>query len=267
MNADEIKDVLSEMGARRGDLRVINGWVSTRCVLAPWTHDKGHDSAPSAGVSIHDQPIYNCFTCGNSKPLHALVAQYADFSGDDMSDLVVELEEHAYLGPKTLPTWDALKQHESENVLMPLNEGIFMDLYDSAAGHPYLRKRGISDATAHKLELLLDPEDPADKEAGTRGVSRILFPVRGPDGTLYGFAGRDTTGKSPVKARDYAGLKKAHCVLGAHLVTQDNPKYVLTLEGLFDYANAHECGEPGCAVMHSNMTPAINRNYSTRSNC
>ncbi len=254
MDADAIKDVLVDLGARRSDLKVIHGWVSTKCLLAPWTHQKGSDSAASAGVSINDEPIFNCFTCGNSKPLHAMVAQYADFTGEDFADLIEELSEQAYLGPKNMPTWDKLKEINEENVMMPLNEAMHMGIYESAVGHPYLVKRGISDATAAKLELLYDPEDRVDRDAGLKGVGRILFPVRGPEGQLYGFTGRDVTGKSPIKARDYAGLKKANCVLGAHLVAIDKPKYVITVEGLFDYANAHECGEPGCAVMHSNMT-------------
>ena len=256
MNADEIKDVLVELGARRSDLKTINGWVSTRCLLATWQHQKRNDRMPSAGVSIGDQPIWNCFTCGGAKPFHAMIQQLAQYTGEDYGDLVEELEDQAYLGPRTLPDWDTLKQQNETEVLMPINESIFMDLYDSAAGHPYLRQRGISDRTARKLELLFDPEDPVDSEFGVGRVSRILFPVRGPDGALYGFSGRDTTGRSLVKARDYAGLKKAHCVLGAHLVAADKPKYVITVEGLFDYANGHECGEPACAVMHSSMTEA-----------
>lgn len=256
MDANQIKDVLVEIGMRRSDLKVVHGWVSTRCPLAPWTHQKGRDGAPSAGVSISDEPIFNCFTCGNARPLHSLISQFAEFTGDDYSDLVGELEDQAFLGPTSMPDWDSLKQVSEENVLMPLNEAMYMDLYDSAAGHPYLRERGISDETARKLELMYDPEDIVDKEQGVRSVGRILFPVRGVDGELYGFSGRDVTGRSKIKVRDYAGLKKAACVLGSHLVTADNPKFVLTVEGLFDYAMMHEQGYHGCAVMHSSMTEA-----------
>lgn len=256
MEADAIKDVLVDLGMRRSDLKIIHGWVSTKCPLARYTHQKGSDSAASAGVSIKAEPVFNCFTCGNAKPFHAMVAQYAEYTGEDFSDLVSELEEQAYLGPATMPDWDTTKQVDQENVLMPLNEAVYMDLYDSAAGHPYLESRGISAATATKLELLFDPEDRVDREKGIKGVGRILFPVRGPDGELYGFSGRDVTGKSLVKARDYAGLKKALCVLGSHLITSEAPRYVLAAEGLFDYANGWEQGQPTVALMHSGMTPA-----------
>lgn len=255
MDAEQIKDVLVEVGQRRSDLKVINGWVSTKCVLAPWTHQKGRDGAPSAGVKIGDEPIWNCFTCGNPRPLHALVRQYAEYTGEDLDGLIEELEDNAFLGPVDVPSWDTLKNGNQIEVMMPLNEAMHMDLYDSAVGHPYLRKRGISDDTARKLELLFDPEDMVDAEFGRR-VGRILFPVRGINGELYGFSGRDVTGNSLVKVRDYSGLKKANCVLGAHLVAQENPGYVLPVEGLFDYAAMWEQGEPGAAVMHSSLTAA-----------
>lgn len=256
MDAEQIKDVLVEVGMRRGDLKVIHGWVSTKCPLATWKHQKRRDSAPSSGVSIRDEPIFNCFTCGTKKPLFAMVEEYATYTGDDFSDLVDELRESAYLGPTSLPSWDNLKEHRVEEELMPLHEGLYMDLYEPAVGHPYLRERGISDATVEKLELRFDPEDRVDREMGVRGVGRILFPVRGPNGALYGFSGRDVTGKSKIKARDYEGLKKAFCVLGSHLLASENPPHVEIVEGLFDYANMVEQGYYPGAVMHSSMTEA-----------
>lgn len=192
----------------------------------------------------------NCFTCHNPKPFHEMLRDYAGYTGDNLDDLIEELEEEAYLGPRHIPDWETLKGKNQEELLMPLNEGIYMDLYDSAVGHPYVIERGISDETAAKLELLFDPRDPADKEP------RILFPVRGYDGLLYGFSGRATRKQALLKVRDYHGLKKSMNVLGAHLVARDNPKRILAVEGLFDYANSHQCGEHGCAVMHSTMTDA-----------
>lgn len=256
MDANEIRDVLVELGMRRGDLKVVHGWVSTKCPLSTWTHARGADNSPSAGVSIGAQPVFNCFTCGNSRPLHSLVGEFAKYTGDNYDSLIAELEDNAFLGPSTIPDWDTVKQRDAEEILMPLNEAAHMGLYESAVGHPYLKERGISDATARKLELLYDPEDLVDKQAGVRKVGRILFPVRGPKGELYGFTGRDVTGKSKVKARDYSGLKKALVVLGAHLAVSEKPSEVLIGEGLFDYANLHEQGYCGTSVLHSNMTEA-----------
>lgn len=249
MDRDAVFEIVDDVFGRGTALRELNGWVSMRCPLAGWNHPKGRDSMPSAGVTINNNgtSIFNCFTCGKPRPFHVMLAEWADHTGEDLGGLIEELEDEAYLGARTIPGWDELRAHDDE-LLMPLDEAIYSDLYESAAGHPYLKKRGISDATAELLELKFDPCDPADNEP------RILFPVRGPDGELYGFSGRAVRERATLKVRDYCGLKKAQCVLGSHLIAKEKAKKVLIVEGLFDVANAWECGYPAVGVMHSSLT-------------
>jgi hypothetical protein len=246
MDAKGINQVVREVF---GNLHteVINGWVSMRCPLARWTHERGKDGRASAGVSIqaNSASVFNCFTCGNKMPLQGMLRKYANFTGEDLDDLIEELEEQQYLGPRELPNWG---EAEVEEEMEPLKQSVYLDLYDSAAGHPYLKERGISKKTARLLQLMVDPSDPAD------GEERILFPVFSPEGELYGLSGRATNKEAKLKVRDYFGLKKAACVLGSHLIAKDPRDYCLVVEGLFDYANAWECGQPAGAVMHSTMT-------------
>ena len=190
----------------------------------------------------------NCFTCGNKAPIHGLLRKYANFTGEDLDDLIEELEDEAYLGAREMPSWEEVEAARMDEPLLVLDKAIFMDLYEPAAGHPYLRERGISDKTANKLQLMVDPRDPAD------GEERILFPVFGLDGDLHGFTGRATNPGARLKVRDYHGLAKAKCVLGAHLLRSTKPRRALVVEGLFDYANAWEQGQAAAAVMHSSMT-------------
>ena len=250
MDVKEIHEVLSDVFGSTMGATTVNGWVSIRCPLSPWTHERGKDGRPSAGVSIqpNSTSVFSCFTCGNKAPFHGMLRKYADFSGEDLSDLIEEMEQEAYLGARTVPEWDSDAQEEEP--LPVLDKAVFLDLYDSAAGHPYLASRGISDATARRLQLMLDPSDPAD------GEERILFPVFGPNGDLHGLTGRAVSKTARLKVRDYMGLKKARCLLGAHLITETSPDKILVVEGLFDYANAWECGQPAVAAMHSDLTPA-----------
>lgn len=248
MDVDGINQVLRDVF---GDVRteVINGWVSIRCPISQWTHDRGKDSHASAGISIkpHGVSVFNCFTCGNKMPLHGLLRKYSNYTGEDLDSLIEELEEESYLGPREMPGWKEDQDDDTDPV--PLKQSVYLDLYDSAADHPYLVDRGISADTAKLLQLMVDPSDPAD------GEERILFPVFGPNGDLYGLTGRATHKDARLKVRDYFGLKKAKCLLGAHLIASMKPKYVLIVEGLFDYANAWEQGQPAVAVMHSTLTP------------
>lgn len=253
MDRKSIHEVLDDVFGR-SFVRQNNGdWILMTCPTARWTHEKGHDTRPSAGVSVKDNgtSIFNCFTCGRPRPFHAMLRDYAEYSGEDLDELIEELEEDEFLGPRSMPTFESLRGAEEDNaVLMPLDAMIYMDLYDSAAGHKYITRRGISDETANRLELKFDPKGPSDHEP------RILFPVKGPDGSLYGFSGRAIRKTAKLKVRDYHGLPKSKCVLGSHLLTQDSVDKVLVVEGLFDYANGWECGFPTAAVMHSTMTEA-----------
>jgi hypothetical protein len=250
MDADGINQVLREVFGNVGG-KIINGWVSIRCPLARWQaeHKHGQDKRESAGVSINPTgvSVFNCFTCGNKMPIQGMLRKYSNYTGEDLNDLIGELEEQAYLGPRVLPEWESLKFGATE-IQRPLDKAVYLDLYDPAAGHPYLLSRGISRTTAKKLQLMYEPADPSD------GHSRILFPVFGADGELYGLSGRDTTGEALLKVRDYFGLKKAANLLGAHLVNNPAVKRILLVEGLFDYARGWQCGQPTVAAMHSTLT-------------
>ncbi len=251
MEREQIKEIMRDIFGRNFYMKDLGEWVSMKCPLAQWTHEKGHDGSPSAGVSVNRDGAsgFNCFTCGTSGtagPLSKMLGLYSDYSGEDLGDLIDEIEEGEFLGPRTLQSYDSLLSGNLQDIAMPIDEGLYMDLYESAVGHPYLAKRGISKATTRKLELLYDPKDPADREP------RILFPVRGPDGLLYGFSGRATRPTAVLKVRDYCGLAKAQCVLGSHLA--DQASRIVVVEGLVDYAMCHEHGEAGCAMMHANLT-------------
>lgn len=251
MNAKEIQDVLRDVFGRGFQTEVSGNWVKIRCPLSKWTHESGADSNPSAGISVNQSgtSVFSCFTCKRPAPFHVMLRRYAEYTGENLDSLIEELEEEAYLGARRLPSWDDGRVEVAHD-LPTLDKAIFLDLYEPAAGHPYLEKRGISASTAELLQLMVDPRDLVD------GEERILFPVFTPEGDLHGFSGRAVDPNARLKVRDYHGLEKRNCLLGSHLITSSRPDKVLVVEGLFDYANAWECGQPAVAVMHSSITPA-----------
>ena len=244
MNRQEITDILSELVGTSVQGQLINGWVTTRCPLAPFTHATGKDAHPSFGVLVTEgrPSIFNCFTCKKRGPLVRLVEMMMEFTGEDFTHLVEEIDTTELLGAQ-VPEWGA---HGKDKEKLPDDLGEeFWEIYDSAAGHPYLRERRISDNVARKLRLMVDPDD--------HGVERLLFPVCQPAGGLQGFTGRAINDVSQPKVRDYFGLKKRLLLLGSHLV--EDAQQVILVEGPFDYARVHELGHAAVAALHSGLTP------------
>jgi hypothetical protein len=142
-----------------------------------------------------------------------------------------------------IPEWGEMRGEDS--LPEPINKQEYFDLYDSAVGHPYLAKRGISRWAARECELLFDP--------GDGGEPRILFPVYGYDKKLYGFSGRAIRSTAKLKVKDYFGLPKKRLLLGSHLLRGDE-RYVILVEGIVDYARMVTMGYPGMAFMSSTLT-------------
>lgn len=278
MKEREIVDFLSELTGRKAKTQLINGWVSTGCPLSRWTHERGHDEHPSFGVKVRtdgEVSIFNCYTCKRKGPLSRLARLYGELSGEDVSHLIDDAEDLEVLGPN-LPLWEDLGELEPhEQAAAPLGDE-YNDIYEDAIvdieqqivthhtarggmrevdlqivtnviyiPHPYLEERNISGATTKALDIKYDPDD-------GHGVERIVFPVRGLEGELYGYTGRAIDPDVEPRIRDYYGLNKRQCLLGIDKVNDRGP--VVLVEGLFDYAYVRECGFHAVAAMHSALT-------------
>lgn len=244
MEQSEIVQLVKELIGPNTQVHLSKKWVSLCCPLARWTHAKGRDTSPSAGISIKPgaTSIFHCNACHKKGTLSWLVRELEMHTGIDHGDLADSLEDEEFFGGH-IPDWGATAVDPMPD---PIDKEEYFSLYDSAVGHPYLKKRGIDDATALRLELLHDPGD------GYDGVERILFPVYSRDGLFYGFSGR-ATHKAKLKVKDYHGLPKKQLLLGAHLIV-DQP-FVVLAEGLVDYARLSRWGLGVMAFMSSTLTP------------
>jgi len=219
-------------------------WLMFSCPLAEWKHAGGHDNNPSFGILITDEreSLFHCFGCKKKGPLPYLIHLLEEYTGEDYTDLEEEIEAAETVG-YDLPEWGRRRDREEIQKLPdPLSEE-YWHVYDSAEGHPYLRRRHISARTARRIPILHDPDE-----------DRILFPMCDHAGALYGFTGRAVSDNRIPKVKDYFGLPKRLLLLGDHLVDRESDKPILLVEGLFDFARLVTLGFDCLASLGSDLS-------------
>lgn len=204
-------------------------WVQASC---PFTekHSGGRDKHPSFGVSVGPQSFYNCFTCHSKGPFKDL-PQHVQMDGNDRAKLLEEFQLAEAVGVEIDP-----ESYEAFNEEIPsLPEQVYGDLFPPVGEVPaaltYCESRDIGEDTCDRLGLGVWPEE-----------TRIMFPIRGFDGQLYGYQGRAYTDGQKPKTWNTEGLQKACHLLGAEHADLEKP--TVLVEGLFAYAAFHEFDIP-----------------------
>jgi len=235
MKERDVHNVLRALNIQ-AQTRVGASWVNAPCPFAPWRHKHGTDSNPSFGVVFNDNKMSrgNCFSCHWKGTLADLVTELESLRGVTYPEALHKLVEDEMLGI-SLPEWgDHI--HDDEPLPEPYPDELFVNAWDNAwdvpAGREYLingRPIGLHEEAVRSLDLRYDPDE-----------NRIVFPVRGRGGELYGFSGRSIFPRAQPKVRDYVGLPKKHLILGCHRWQQGKP--VIMVEGLFAYAHLVSIG-------------------------
>lgn len=249
MDEESITQFIKEIQGPNREIVKEGEWLMIPCPLAEWKHEKGTDSSPSFGIHIEDddESYCHCFTCKTKGPLDYLLTLLEGYTGDSYRRLKREVESNEMYALR-LPEWDkrkSAKTSKKAELGEPIDE-LLVDVYDPACDHPYLATRGVLPCTTEELDLRVDPDN--------RGAERILFPVRTPDGRFYGYTGR-ATGKEEPKVRDYLGMPKKLMLLGSQYIDTTKHRYVILVEGLFDFAILFQLGYPVVATMFSSLTP------------
>ena len=211
------------------------GWLVCPCPLAPWTHQFGSDRNPS--FNLHVNPTgysgFNCFTCNAAGNLTKLINTLGEYNEVDNGPLAIRT-----MIKETPESFGGFEEYEEvEEQLTSIEETVYLRMYPSAVDEviavEYLKDRGITRAAAIEMGLLYDPED-----------FRLMFPVYGEGGNLFGFTGRSvlpedawptSSGRSYSKVKDYAGLRKDRLILGEQLIEEGKP--ILVVEGLMGFAS------------------------------
>jgi hypothetical protein len=251
MDEPKLRQFMQRIGVQLGR-PTSKGWASANCPLAPWTHRSGKDRRASFAVLVDPQgtSLYTCLGCKNRGTVSALLNKLADLRGDDsLRGLAMEAAEGERAGLHKAPDFDSL-QPVAIQPPDPIDEDQWFGLFDPVESCPeaarYMVHRRVSRATCHKLGIVYDPD-----------TKRIVFPVRGAGGELYGFTGRAIRDKAEPKVKDFAGLPKRHLILGRERWREGYP--VAVVEGLFAYARLHEEGVEEFAnigaLLGSEITP------------
>ena len=264
MREVDLRKVLQKLGVRDAGRKRANGWIEFRCPLAPWTHRSRHDSRPSAAAKVNDAGTssWTCATChghGRLSRLAAELQRYNPNRAEQFGGMIREIDEIEVQTARNAPIEITMPDFEptaDEAGLKPLVEeqfiGLFKPVGASLAAREYLIGRGIHSETAKKIGLVYD-EHHHEQEV----ERRILFPVRGRAGELYGYTGRAIDKHIKPKVRDYAGLPKRALMLGAERWRPGKP--LIVVEGLFAYAHLIEIGVEEIAnvgaLLGSVMTP------------
>jgi len=83
MDAENIRNLLVQLGVLQRDIKVSNNFVHCPCPLAFFSHNEGTDKNPSFSIKISDVPYYYCFTCSpDPYRLEKLIHNYWLMSGD-----------------------------------------------------------------------------------------------------------------------------------------------------------------------------------------
>lgn len=257
MDEPSLRSILRKLGITVL-AKTSSGWLTAKCPFAFFTHTRGTDRHPAFGatINVEGNSGYKCLACGQHGRISSLVRALEHYRETEYPGLSLEADMADANG--IIGSWD--RPHTiidmGEDTLTSIDEVMVSGAYPEAWGQEraraYLERRSIGEATSLTAELVYDPED-----------MRIMFPVRGRKGELYGYAGRsvldekDFPYRAYQKVKNYLGLPSRALVLGAHLHQRGKPNFVV--EGLFGYAHLIEIGardicNPLC-ILGSVMTP------------
>jgi hypothetical protein len=206
VDAEKIVLFLEALNAKK--IKVRGSWVDACCPLAPWLHEKHHDTNPSFAISISQEgrSNFNCFACrsGSLEELVQLLELYDKKHLDQYNFKVC----HLLLGGESdLPPLPPFQEAPAQQVFEAwpnywIDSFMPVAYFDEAV--QYMQKRNWPLEWAHKFNLRYD---------SVRKM--IICPYYSVFGKLAGARGRairdDVTG--PQKHWDYSCNGRNNCRL------------------------------------------------------
>jgi DNA primase len=217
--------------------------LAGRCPL----HRGQRDDSFRASLSKN---AFHCFACQARGNVLDFVAAMERCS---IREAALKLERWFGIG---VPVASTALLEVQEMQLVRKEEGRNPPLHFALRGvnpaHPYLRQRGINEATAVAFGVGF--------YSGPGLLSgRLVIPIRNQCGQLVAYAGRALDGMPP-KYKVPAGFRKALELFNLHRAAAAGKKAVVLVEGYFDCMRVHQAGFPTVvALMGSSLSPAQER--------
>jgi len=254
MKKEHVIQLLNAAGVK--NVRDSGGeWVNFSCPLARWTHSKGTDHHPSAGVSCNDEGIsvWLCYSCNHeSKPLETLLHSIwvstglypydaaAIFAREEI--LIEKEEKERELNvPDIWSGWsEVLPEDELPSAILqffPLLTSV--NTPKSSRAMEFLcKKRGINPGVLDVFGVRFCEE-----------YDSIVFPLTTHDGTIKVLRMREPTEKIMktvsasmfnIKDMEFPKIKNTGVWFGLHLI--DWMKPIMLVEGEIDCMRLHSLG-------------------------
>lgn len=234
MNRKRINQFYAIFGQHETGYRA--GWVTTNCLLAPWTHGEGIDRHPSFAIKEDlGLSLCKCFSCGFGGELVDLLRKIQWLSKKNplegldltiLAEAVAQELEEAVFDLEVIPDYDAKVASDEPFPEEWLATFLPATKFKEALG--YLGGRQVSMQVIARMDIRYDPI-----------LRRVGFPFRNAKGDVMGVQGRAI---DDVALRyfqyGYMGRRNAHVWLGEHQIDFDEP--VVLVEGPFDAARVME---------------------------
>jgi DNA primase len=189
------------------------------------------------------EQVFHCFSCQ---------------AGGSVLDLVMAIEGCGLRqAAQRLSSWSVASAAEAEPCSPPVKATVTKKREFTAAlpfrlrgvdlHHPYLRMRGIAEATAREFGI-------GFYDGPGLMHNRLVIPIENQFGTLVGYCGRALDGSEP-RYRFPPRFPKSQFLFNFHRAAASNAPQVIVVEGFFDCLKVYQAGFPGVvAIMGSAMS-------------
>lgn len=239
MDKESVIEFFGVIGVPSHELKISDGWVNCRCLLASMTHPSGRDSRPSAGISYNSRgpSFYSCFGCSQGQVHNLYELLFLLWLADgvyewEAADFLLYHEIEAIrdaVAPTRADKWAQFAEDSAPKPIPPSVLKRFPLLSRAHVCSEYLLSRGISYEAAERYGVRVHKEYPL-----------LIFPYTDAQAVPYVMLARNIERKSMFMVNEklapslhkFATFRDIGVWFGYHHIDWSKP--VLLVEGALD---------------------------------